>query len=140
MVNKHSPWRRHSSYDNVAELHQYSKVNGFEALWINPADAAPRGIKTGDVLRVFNGRGQVAAGAYVTAKVRPRCVVLHQGAWYRPVEPGQIGSLDRGGSSSVLTAQRGTSQLAQGPVCHTALVQVEKAQGKIKPNDYTPAA
>ena len=140
MVNKHSPWRRHSSYDNCAELHQYSKVGGFEALWINPVDAKARNIKTGDVLRVYNGRGQVAAGAYVTSRVRPRCVVLNQGAWYRPAEPGKIGSLDRGGSSSVLTAQRGTSQLAQGPVCHTCLVEVEKMAEKVMPNDYAPVA
>jgi biotin/methionine sulfoxide reductase len=72
--------------------------------------------------------------------VRPRCVVLHEGAWYRPAEPGTPGSLDRGGSSSVLTAQRGTSQLAQGVVCHTALVQVEKMAGEVKPNDYAPVA
>lgn len=140
MINKHSPWRRHSSYDNIAELHRCSKVNGFEALWINPQDAAPRGIKTGDVLRVFNGRGAVAAGAYVTTRVRARCVVLHQGAWYSPVEPGKIGSLDRGGCSNTLNAQRGTSQLAQGPVCHTCLVQVEKMPGEVKPNDYAPVA
>jgi molybdopterin guanine dinucleotide-containing S/N-oxide reductase-like protein len=140
MVNKHSPWRRHSSYDNVAELHAGSKVGGFEAVWINPADAEKRGIKTGDVVRVHNGRGQVAAGAYVTTKVRPRCVVLHQGAWFRPAEPGKIGSLDRGGSSSVLTAQRGTSQLAQGPVCHTCLVEIEKITDKVMPNDYAPVA
>jgi anaerobic selenocysteine-containing dehydrogenase len=109
-------------------------------VWINPADAEKRGIKTGDVVRVFNGRGQVAAGAYVTAKVRPQCVVLHQGAWYRPAEPGKPGSLDRGGSSSVLTAQRGTSQLAQGPVCHTCLVEIEKVTDKVMPNDYAPVA
>ena len=38
----------------------------------------------------------------------------------------------------VLTAQRGTSQLAQGPVCHESLVQIEKYTGPAKPNDWAP--
>jgi len=138
MMNKHSPWRRHSSYDNVDTLRQYSKISGFEAITINPADAAERGIATGDVVRVFNDRGQILCGANVSENVMPQAVVVHQGSWYRPAEPGVIGSLDEGGSSSCLTQQTGTSKLAQGPVCHSTLVQVEKYEGMATPNDYAP--
>lgn len=138
VVNKHPLWRRHSSYDNVSTLHQFSKVAGFEPIIMNPADAAERNIATGDVVRVFNDRGQILCGALVVPEVRPRVVVLQQGAWYRPAEPGKIGSLDRGGCANVLTAQRGTSELAQGPVCHDSLVQIEKYTGDVKPNDWAP--
>ena len=138
IVNKHPKWRRHSSYDNVQELHQYSKVNGFEPIFINPKDAADRTIATGDTVRVFNDRGQVLCGAVVTERIRPRVVVLQEGAWYRPSEPGKPGSLDQGGCTNSLTAQRGTSQLAQGPVCHDSLVQIEKYAGTVQPNDYAP--
>jgi molybdopterin guanine dinucleotide-containing S/N-oxide reductase-like protein len=138
IVNKHPLFRRHSSYDNVASLHQYSKVNGFEPIFLNPDDAKERGVATGDVVRVFNDRGAVVCGAIVTAAVRARVVLLQQGSWYAPAEPGKIGSLDRGGCANTLTAQRGTSQLAQGPVCHDSLVQIEKYTGQAKPNDYAP--
>ena len=74
----------------------------------------------------------------VTSEIRPRVVMLQEGSWYRPAEPGRIGSLDRGGCANSLTAQRGTSQLAQGPVCHDSLVQVEKYTGDAKPNDWAP--
>ncbi|HLJ58148.1 MAG TPA: molybdopterin-dependent oxidoreductase [bacterium] len=138
LLTKHPRWRRHSSYDNVAELHEYSKIKGYEPVFINPKDAAGRGIETGDVVRVFNDRGQVLAAALVTERVRPRVVILHEGSWYRPAEPGKLGSLDVGGCANSLTAQRGTSQLAQGPVCHTGLVQIEKHFGGERPNDYAP--
>ena len=136
MMNKHPLWRRHSSYDNVDTLHKDSKINGYEPVWINPADAATRGIATGDVVRVFNGRGAILCGALVTDRVRPQTVVVQEGAWFSPIEPGTIGSLDRGGSSSVLTRQMGTSKLAQGPVTHSTLVDVETYDGSATPNDY----
>jgi molybdopterin guanine dinucleotide-containing S/N-oxide reductase-like protein len=138
IVNKHPHWRRHSSYDNVASLHQFSKINGFEPIYLHPTDAADRGIATGDVVRVFNDRGAVLCGAMVTANVRPRVVLIEQGSWYSPTEPGKIGSLDRGGCANTLTAQRGTSQLAQGPVCHDSLVQIEKHAAEATPNAYAP--
>ena len=138
LITKHPIWRRHSSYDNVLELHDMSKVNGYEPVFLNPADATARGIKTGDVVRVFNDRGQVLAAAVVTGRVRARVVVLHQGSWYRSAEPGKIGALDRGGCANVLTSQRGSSQLAQGPVAYTNLVQIEKHYGGERPNDYAP--
>ena len=119
-------------------LHQFSKVNGYEPIWISPADAAARGIQTGDVVRGFKDRGQALAAAVVTGRLGKRVVILHEGAWYRPEKRGAIGSLDRGGCANNLTAQRGTSQLAQGPVCHTGLVQIEKYFGGAGPNDWAP--
>ncbi|MDP3961718.1 MAG: molybdopterin-dependent oxidoreductase [Pseudorhodobacter sp.] len=138
IVNKHPLYRRHSSYDNVQELHSLSKINGFEPIYINTKDAEARGIQDGDVVRVFNERGAVLCGAYVTDRIRPSVILLQQGSWYSPTEPGKIGSVDRGGCANVLTAQRGTSQLAQGPVCHDSLAQVEKYDGDAVPNDYAP--
>jgi anaerobic selenocysteine-containing dehydrogenase len=107
---------------------------------MNPTDAADRGLVAGDVVRVFNDRGSVLCGVTITTEIRPRVVMIHEGSWYRPVEDGRIGSIDRGGCANSLTAQRGTSQLAQGPVCHDSLVQIEKYTGTAKPNDWAPIA
>ena len=37
-------------------------VQGREPVYINPVDAKAKGIKDGDLVRVFNGRGQLLAG------------------------------------------------------------------------------
>jgi molybdopterin guanine dinucleotide-containing S/N-oxide reductase-like protein len=138
IVNKHPVWRRHSSYDNVQSLQAFSKINGFEPITMNPKDAAERGLVDGDIARVFNDRGQILCSVRTTTEIRAKVVMLQEGSWYRPLEPGRIGSLDRGGCASSLTAQRGTSELAQGPVCHDSLVQIEKYTGDAKPNDWAP--
>jgi len=136
VITKHPLWRRHSSYDNVDVLRELSKINGFEPVIINPVDAAARGIVTGDVVRVFNDRGQTLCGAHVTDAIRPSVVILQEGSWYRPAEPGVVGSLDRGGCANVITREGGSSRLAQSPVAHSGLVQVEKYEGDVQPNDY----
>ena len=96
---------------------------------INRADAAARGIREGDVVRVFNDRGAILAGAVVTDQIRSGVIQISTGAWYDPVEPGAIGSLDKHGNPNVLTLDKGTSSLAQGPSAQTALVEVEKFVG-----------
>ena len=56
----------------------------------------------------------------------PGVVNLATGAWYDPAEPGKVGSLDKHGNPNVLTLDRGTSQLAQGPIAHSTLVEVAR--------------
>lgn len=53
-------------------------------------------------------------------------VRIHEGAWYSPLVGGKAGTLCTYGDPNVLSADIGTSQLAQGPSAHTALVQVER--------------
>jgi biotin/methionine sulfoxide reductase len=100
---------------------------------INSGDAAAREIRDGDVVRVFNDRGAILAGAVLTDDIRPGVIQISTGAWYDPVEPGTIGSLDKHGNPNVLTLDKGTSRLAQGPSAQTTLVQVEKYVGDPPP-------
>jgi Tat-targeted selenate reductase subunit YnfE len=51
----HFKARTHSSYGNVDVL----KAACRQEVWMNPVDAAQRGIKNGDMVRVFNGRGEL---------------------------------------------------------------------------------
>jgi biotin/methionine sulfoxide reductase len=99
------------------------KVGGREPAVLNRADAEARGIVDGDVVRVFNDRGEALAGAVLSDEVRPGVIRLATGAWYDPAEPF---GLDKHGNPNVLTPDRGTSKLAQGPIAHSALVEVEK--------------
>ena len=48
---------------------------------------------------------------------------------YDPATPGEIGALDKHGNANVLTLDKGTSRLAQGPSAHSALVEIERFAG-----------
>lgn len=125
MLSPHPPHRLHSQLDN-SEFRRTYEVAQREPVWISPRDAESRGIRNGDVVRIFNDRGQVLAGAVVTDRVMPSVIALHAGAWYDPLEPGKIGTLDKHGLANVLTLDKPASKLSQGNVANTCLVQVEK--------------
>ena len=110
-----------------------SKIQGREPVALHPDDAAARGIADGDIVRVFNDRGELLAGAVLTEKVRQGVIRLSTGAWYDPAEPGRPGSLEKHGNPNVLTPDRGTSKLAQGPIAHSALVEVERYDADAPP-------
>jgi biotin/methionine sulfoxide reductase len=121
--------RLHSQFDNGSHSRD-GKVAGREPIVINPADASARGIVDGDVVRVHNDRGACLAGAVVSNEIMPGVVRLATGAWYDPVEPG---GLDLHGNPNVLTPDRGTSSLAQGPSAHSCLVEIERASNDAPP-------
>jgi biotin/methionine sulfoxide reductase len=53
--------------------------------------------------------------------------------------PGDPTALDRHGNPNVLTLDKGTSRLAQGPSAQTALVQLERFDGPLPPvTAYAP--
>jgi biotin/methionine sulfoxide reductase len=124
--------RLHSQLD-CGEVSRGTKVADREPVCLNPEDAAPRGIASGDVVRVYNGRGACLAGAVVTDAVRPGVVQLSTGAWFDPLDPAEIGSLDKHGNPNVLTLDKGTSKLAQCCSAQTALVEVERFDGAAPP-------
>ena len=130
MISNQPRTRLHGQLDN-GTVSRESKVAGREPVAIHPDDAAARGISDGDLVRVFNERGAVLAGAIVTDQVRPGVVQLATGAWYDPEKPGMVGALDRHGNPNVLTADRGTSRLGQGPSAQSALVEIARAEGSL---------
>jgi biotin/methionine sulfoxide reductase len=129
LISNQPNTRLHAQLDQ-GRVSQNSKVSGREPVRINEADANARGITNGDVVRIFNSRGAILAGAVLTDGVRSGVVEIATGAWYDPVEPGQIGSLDRHGNPNVLTLDKGTSKLAQGPSAHSTLVELKKFNGE----------
>jgi biotin/methionine sulfoxide reductase len=132
MISNQPRTRLHSQLD-PGKTSRSSKIADREPIWIHPEDAAARGIATGDVVRVFNDRGACLAGALVTDAVRPRVVQLATGAWYDPLEPGRVGTLDRHGNPNVLTRDEGCSRLSQGPCAQSTLVEVERYAGPVPP-------
>ncbi len=125
----HPKDRVHSQLNAARGLRESYEVAGREPVFISPADAKKRGIKDGDVIRVFNDRGQVLAGAVISDRFKSSVIRIFEGAWYDPAEGGKIGSLCKNGDPNVLTNDMRSSKLAQATTAHTTLVEIEKYTG-----------
>ncbi|MCW9697840.1 trimethylamine-N-oxide reductase TorA [Avibacterium sp. 20-129] len=130
LVTPHPYYRLHSQLAHTSLRQKYA-VNDREPVLIHKDDAAVRGIVDGDIVRIYNQRGQVLAGAVVTDGIIKGTVALHEGAWYDPADLGQSDKpLCKNGCPNVLTRDEGTSKLAQGNSPNTCIVQVEKFTGE----------
>ena len=128
IMSNHGRWRVHAQCDDITWTRevQTCKVKGpdgyyYEPLWINPVDAERRGIVAGDVVKIFNERGTVLGGAYVTERMMPGVVYMDHGARYDPIVPGEI---DRGGAINTITPHNTTSKNATGMAVSGFLVEV----------------
>lgn len=131
LISSQPRYRLHSQMDAGA-VSARGKVGGREAIAIHPEDARARGIVDGDTVRVHNARGACLAGALVTDAVAPGVVRLSCGAWYDPVDAGDM-PMCAHGNANVLTYDRGTSRLGQAPSSGTVMVQIERWQGAAPP-------
>ena len=121
--------RLHSQWDD-GEYSRSKKIKGREPVLIHPADAKERGISDGDIVRIFNGRGACLAGAVLTNDVLRHVIFLWTGAWFDPDSTTEQ-PLDKHGNPNVLTHDRRTSRLSQGPAAHSTLVQLEKWEQRL---------
>ena len=117
LITTHFKRRALSQFDNIPWLREVEE----QALLINSQDARARNIMDGDMVRVFNDRGEIFIRAKVTERIMPGVVDIPHGAWYSPDEKG----VDRGGCANVLTADEYSP--SGGYVYNTALVEVAKA-------------
>jgi anaerobic dimethyl sulfoxide reductase subunit A len=122
-IGHHTLHRVHSTHDNNDWLGEAFP----QRIFINPFDAAERGIRAGDLVRVWNERGEVVLPARVTPRILPGVVDIPQGAWWSPNESG----VDFGGCINVLTSERWTP-FAFGTAQQTIMVEVERFESKVK--------
>ena len=123
------PFNRLHSQLNGTVLREGYAVQGHEPCLMHPDDAAARGIADGDVVRVHNDRGQILTGVKVTDAVMKGVIQIYEGGWYDPSDVTEAGTLDKYGDVNVLSADIGTSKLAQGNCGQTVLAEVEKYTG-----------
>jgi len=132
LVSNQPRTRLHGQLD-AAAASRATKVRGREPMRMHPSDAAARGLAEGDIVRVFNDRGACLAGLVLSEDLMPGVVQMATGAWYDPDRPGAPDALCKHGNPNVLTRDKGTSRLAQGPTAHTALVEVARIEGEPPP-------
>jgi len=128
----HPDKRLHSQMCESEEFRATYAVQGREPVYINPVDAKAKGIKDGDLVRVFNDRGQLLAGAVVTDSYPRGVVRIEEGAWYGPLNEKE-GAICTYGDPNTLTQDIGSSELAQATSANTCIVDFEKFSGKVPP-------
>jgi anaerobic selenocysteine-containing dehydrogenase len=84
---------------------------------LNRADAAARGIAHGELVRVFNDRGETWLTAYVGETTRPG-VAIAPAVWWD-------GQHKKRSGINALTSQR-TADMGGGATFYTNLVEVER--------------
>ena len=129
-MSNHGRWRMHAQCDDIVWTREIEtmKLRGpdgylYEPVWLHPEEAEKRGIRHGDVVKVFNERGIVLCGAYVTERLIPRACYVDHGARLDPIIPGW---LDRGGAINTITPTANLSQNATGMAVSGFLVEIQK--------------
>ncbi|OBW93360.1 trimethylamine-N-oxide reductase TorA [Gallibacterium salpingitidis] len=135
----HPDKRLHSQLCEAKELRETYSIQGREPLFMNPKDAEKLGIKHGDLVRIYNERGQAIVGAHLSDNFAEGVVRLQEGAWYSPLDE-KIGAIDTYGDPNTMTLDIGTSKLSQAVSANTCLVNIEKFTGVAPmPNGFTGA-
>src|SRR2546430_11016546 len=112
-----SPPNRHflnSSFANMPFAIAEAKEPSLD---IHPADAAARGIKDGDAVRIFNDRGSLTARARVSDKAREG-VVVALSVWWRKL------SADRCNANEVTS--QSITDIGKGATFYDCLVDVAR--------------
>jgi trimethylamine-N-oxide reductase (cytochrome c) len=142
MISPHSRFSYHTMCDgkdsSVNDIEEHRVLVDGYYYWvvrINAEDAAARGIRMHDLVRVYNDRGAVVCAARLTQRL-PRGVVhaYESSAVYDPIgEPGN--SVDRGGCVNQLTPKRSIARKVTGTAANSCLVQVEPwdGSGELRP-------
>jgi len=147
MLTPHNKYSFHTQGDGKSSFllnipYHRVLIDGYY-YWIvrlNAQDAAERGIKEHDLVKVFNDRGAVICAAVLTQRLpRGVCHSYESAAIYEPMgEPGR--SVDRGGCINLLTPERTQTKTTHSLAGAHALVQVELWDGRVEHVSATFAA
>ncbi len=138
LMTPHSRYSFHSQGDgkdsflnDIADHRMLIDGHYYWVLRLNPQDAVARGIKTGDLVKVFNGRGAVLCAALLTERLRTGVAQGYESsAVYEPMgEPER--SVDRGGCLNLLSPRRSQVKNSHSMSNGTAMVEVVLWDGDI---------
>jgi anaerobic dimethyl sulfoxide reductase subunit A len=119
LVTPHARFRIHSQNHNIP----WFRALQDHRLWMNPADAGPRGITDDQEVLVQSDRGKMRIPVTVTEDIMPGVVSAYQGVW--PVLDGS--GTETAGSVNILTSTEPTTP-SMGSRTHSVLVEVCPAE------------
>jgi anaerobic selenocysteine-containing dehydrogenase len=114
-----SPPARHFLNSSFANLPRFREFEREPHLDMHPQDAAARGIRDGDQVRVYNTRGSYTLRARINGKPRPG-VVVAPSVWWKKYSPD-------GRNANNVTSQR-TTDLGGGATFYDCRVEVERVE------------
>jgi len=123
--DSHTPW-----LGEIPAHRLYKDGHYWQVVRMHPTDAEVRGIKQGDIVKLYNDRAAVLGIVQLTERMRPGVVHSYEGsARYEPVEPGNPSSPDRGGCINALSSSRLISKHVSGMAPNSCLVEVSRWDG-----------
>ncbi|MFT7476181.1 MAG: biotin/methionine sulfoxide reductase, partial [Verrucomicrobiales bacterium] len=141
--DSHPAWRPAVSWLGNAEAEEFHLISpmprdrlhaqyGFDEtteqpVLISPTDADRLGIGEGDLVRLWNERGECFCAVEVTASVRASVISVENGRWLTAPDPA-TGISSAHGNPNTLTEDRATSTWGQATAAHSCLVRIEPAQ------------
>jgi anaerobic selenocysteine-containing dehydrogenase len=104
--------RIHSQFNNLETI---AKLSPEPLVQVHPDDAHTRAIGDGDVVRIFNDRGELRIKARLDWGIKPGCVAVTNGWW-----------ITQGGTVNFCSYGRETD-MGHGAAFHDNLVDIERA-------------
>lgn len=91
LITRNAIYRVHSTHSNNIWMNELQ--DGKPRVWLNPEDAAFKGIKEGEPVELYNDRGKVQGYAVLDPGVGRQVVVFEQGWWSRYLQGASYNSL-----------------------------------------------
>ncbi len=144
LQSNHPRWRVHVQHDDIPWLREIPtcKVMGFdgylyEPVWIHPKDADERGIKHGDIVKVFNDRGIELGGAFISERIIQGAIHMDHGSRVDMIncDPADYHErkdkwINRGGTNNNISPYSVLSKNCPGMVVSSFLVDVSRVTGE----------
>jgi trimethylamine-N-oxide reductase (cytochrome c) len=133
VIAPHPRFGFHTQYDQhnqwlweVPEHRLVVEGNPYAIIRIHPRRAKERGIKSGDIVKVFNDRGSILCMAQVTKRLEEHTVHCYgSSGMYEPSVPGEC-STDKAGCINILTSGELMGKNVPGMAPNSTLVEIEK--------------
>lgn len=123
-THNHYPRRAHTDCDNVPWVREAFQ----NPVFVNKQDAEAKGIKQGDIVKVYNDNGAFLRPATLSRCVMPGCVIIPHGATARIDHESGI---DKAGADNILTVSNRTTTPFLNS-WNSMLVNYEKYDGPIQ--------
>ena len=80
-ITRNSVHRVHSTHSNNLMMRELQDDKA--KVWLNPEDAAEKGIAEGDLVEVYNARGRLLANAILDKGIKRKLCIFEEGWWSR---------------------------------------------------------
>jgi anaerobic selenocysteine-containing dehydrogenase len=133
LVTNHPVYSFHTQADgknsHISTIDEHRMNVGGYRYWvlrIGPKDASARGLRSGDLVRVYNAQASVICAIDVSQLVKDGVARGNESCGELDLIQTSVGIVDRGGCLNLLTPGRKMSPTADGIVPNSCWVEVEK--------------